>query len=223
VPTLPRPLLSLSLCLLLAACGGPQAPATHALASLSSLFHPAAATLRMPVRIAPDVLVKRAQFGLLETTPDGEERFTPTTDVPAEDGQLFGWVLEIQTRRDSLHWQEHLQLPRPPVDWGDAADDPDILISKDGKSVVAQGEDAVEDGELSRFYWSLAPGDPGGDYELDVAVEGKTVASFRFHVPATVQEKPILVHREPPRIAHPVAMRAAADLPPGSPVPAVVG
>jgi hypothetical protein len=210
VPTLPRPLLSLSLCLLLAACGGPQAPATHALASLSSLFHPAAATLRMPVRIAPDVLVKRAQFGLLETTPDGEERFTPTTDVPAEDGQLFGWVLEIQTRRDSLHWQEHLQLPRPPVDWGDAADDPDILISKDGKSVVAQGEDAVEDGELSRFYWSLAPGDPGGDYELDVAVEGKTVAHFRFHVPATVQEKPILVHRELPRITPHVAARAIA-------------
>jgi hypothetical protein len=223
VPTQQRLLLSLPLLLLLTACGGPQAPAAHALASLSSLFHPAAATLSMPLRIAPDVLVKRAQFGLLETTPDGEERFTPTTDVPAEDGQTFGWVLEIQTRRESLHWQEHLRLPRPPVDWGDAADDPDILISKDGKSVAAQGEDTVEDGELSRFYWSLAPGDPGGDYELDVAVEGKSVAHFRFRVPATVQEKPILVRRDLPRAARPVATRVAAHLPAGSAVPATAG
>ena len=194
IPALP---LSLALLLLLTACGGPQAPGAHALAALSSLFHPAAATLRMPLRVAPDVLIRRAQFGLLETTPDGEERFVPTSDVPAEDGQLFGWVLEIETRRESLHWQEHLRLPRPPVDWGDAADDPDILISQDGKSVVAQGEDAVEGGELSRFYWALAPGDPGGDYQLEVAVEGKAVATFRFHVPATVQEKPILVRRGP--------------------------
>ena len=223
MPPQTQSLLSLPLVLLLAACGGPQAPAARALASLSSLFHPAAVTLHMPLRIAPDVLVKRAQFGLLETTPDGEERFTPTTDVPAEDGQLFGWVLEIETRRESLHWQEHLRLPRPPADWGDAADDPDILISKDGKSVVAQGEDAVEEGELSRFYWALAPGDPGGDYELDVALEGKTVAHFRFHVPATVQEKPILVRREPPRTAPPVATRVAARFAASSAAPATAG
>jgi len=209
VPIQTRRLLSLLPLLLLAACGGPQTPAAHALASLSSRLHPAAATLRMPLRIAPDVLVKRAQFGLLKTTPDGEEHFTPTTDVPAEDGQLFGWVLQVDTRRESLHWQEHLRLPRPPVDWGDAADDPDILISKDGKSVVAQGEDTVEDGELSRFYWALAPGDPAGDYEMDVAVEGKTVAHFRFHVPAIVQEKPMLVRRELPRGAARVAATLA--------------
>ena len=212
MPSQTQTFLLLPPLLLLTACGNPQAPGARALASLSSLFHPAAATMRMPLRIAPDVLVKRAQFGLLETTPDGEERFIPTTDVPAEDGRLFGWVLEIETRRESLHWQEHLRLPRPPVDWGDAADDPDILISKDGKSVVAQGEDTVEDGELSRFYWTLAPGDPGGDYELDVAIEGKTVAHFRFRVAATVQEKPILVRRELPRAAASVAARVAATI-----------
>ena len=61
-----------------------------------------------------------------------------------------------------------------------------------------QGDDLVEDGELSRFYWTLAPGDPQGDYELDVAVVGKAVAHFTFRVPAPVHEKAILVHAELP-------------------------
>jgi hypothetical protein len=61
--------------------------------------------------------------------------------------------------------------------------------------VVAQGEDAVEAGELQRFYWSLAPGDPAGEYELEVAIEGRPVAHFRFRVPAPVAERPLLVRR----------------------------
>jgi hypothetical protein len=158
-------------------------------------FRPAAAP-RLPLRIAPDVVIRRAQFGVLETNADGDERFMPMTEVPAEDGRVFGWVLAVETSRESLRWQEHLQLPRAPLDWGDAATDPDVLISKDGRSVVAQGDDLVEDGELSRFYWTLAPGDPQGDYELDVAVEGKAVAHFTFRVPAAVHEKAILVRAE---------------------------
>jgi hypothetical protein len=193
----------------LAACGRNQA-APH---GPGAWFH-LASTPHLPLRVAADLIVKRAQFGILETTPEGEERFVPATEIPAEDGQVFGWVVAVDTSRASLHWQEHLKLPRPPADWGDAADDPDVLISKDGRSAVAQGEDAVEDGELSRFYWALAPGDPAGDYELDLAVEGKAVAHFAFRVPATVQEKPILVRNAPrpgaaPRLAA-LAPRPAA-------------
>jgi hypothetical protein len=62
--------------------------------------------------------------------------------------------------------------------------------------VVAQGEDLVADGELQRFYWTLAPGDPAGEYVLDVAVEGRPVAHFRFRVPAPVQETPMLVRNQ---------------------------
>jgi hypothetical protein len=40
-----------------------------------------------------------------------------------------------------------------------------------------------------------------GSYEMDVAVEGKTVAHFAFRVPAPVQEKAILVRHEAPRRA----------------------
>jgi hypothetical protein len=187
--------LLLAVTLLVAACAEPHAPAAH---QPAAAWNPAAAP-RLPMRIGADLVIKRVQFGILETTADGDERFVPANEVPAEDGQVFGWVVETETRRESLHWQEYLKLPRPPADWGDAADDPDVLISKDGKSAVAQGEDLVDGGELSRFYWSLAAGDPAGDYELDLAVEGRPVAHFTFRVPAAVQEKAILVQTAPRR------------------------
>lgn len=153
---------------------------------------------RLPLRLAADLVVKRVQFGILETSADGEEHFVPGKEIPAEDGQAFGWVVEVDTTRDSLHWQEHLKLPQPPADWGDAATDNDVIIAADGRSAVAQGDDLIEDGELSRFYWSLAAGDPAGEYEMDVAVEGRAVAHFSFRVSRAVQEKPILVRNRAP-------------------------
>jgi hypothetical protein len=190
---------------LIAACGqNPSAPHKAQVA-----FHFAAAP-RLPLRIGADLVVKRAQFGILETNAAGEENFVATKDVPAEDGQSFGWVVEVDTSRPSLHWQEHLRLPAPPADWGDAASDPDVIISADGRSVVAQGDDLVEEGELSRFYWSLAPGDPAGDYEMDIAVEGKPVGHFAFRVPEAVREKAILVRHGTRAGAHWRALRVRA-------------
>jgi hypothetical protein len=187
--------LLLATALLVAACAEPHGPATH---QPSIAWNPAAAP-RLPLRIGPDLVIKRVQFGILESNAEGDDRFVPANEVPAEDGQMFGWIVEVETTRESLHWQEYLKLPRPPADWGDAAEDPDVLISKDGKGAIAQGEDLVEDGELSRFYWSLAAGDPAGDYQLDLAVEGRPVAHFAFRVPAEVQEKAMLVHNAPRR------------------------
>jgi hypothetical protein len=174
----------------------PAATPTGSAAAKPGFRHAAAQTPKLPARVAPGVVVKRAQFGILKTDADGNETFEPASELPPEDGTTFGWVLEIETDRDTVHWQELLRLPKPPQDWGDAADDPDVIISKDGTTVASQGDDEVVDGEVERFYWTLAPGDPAGDYEMDVAVEGRRVAHFRFRVPAPVQEKAILVRNE---------------------------
>jgi hypothetical protein len=186
------------LCLLstlLAACDGH--PAT-AFAHRVSQVRNSPITPRLPLRIAHDLTVTGVRFGILKTDASGEDQFVATDEVPAVDGQVFGWVVDVSTSRASIRWQEHLRLPAPPTDWGDAANDPDIQISKDGRSVAALGEDDVEDGSLSRFYWSLASGDPGGYYELDVAIEGKAVAHFRFHVATPVQEQSLLVRARAP-------------------------
>jgi len=152
----------------------------------------------LPLKIAPDLTVRTVHFGLLKSEDGADDEFVATDDIPAVDGQAFGWIIEVDTTRKSLHWQEHLRMPEPPADWGDAAGDPDIVISKDGKSVVAQGQDDVDDNELSRFYWSLATGDPAGEYQMDVAVEGHPVAHIRFRVAAKVREQTLLVRRARP-------------------------
>ena len=148
--------------------------------------------VRLPLRIADDLLVRRAEFGVFEG-PDGAERFTPTNTVPAFDGQAFGWRVEVRTSRTTVHWQEHFQLPAPSDQWGEAASDPDVLISKDGRSAVAQGDELVEDGAISRSYWTLAAGDPPGEYIMDLAIEGHPVGHFVFRVPKRVVEQPVLV------------------------------
>jgi hypothetical protein len=146
-----------------------------------------------PVRIAPDLVVRKAEFGKLDADGNGDEHFSAVDVLPPDSGQVFGWILTLDTHRRSVHWQERLRLPKPPADWGDAASDPDIVISKDGRSAMSEGEESVEQGEVQHFYWALAEGDPPGDYQLDVAIEGKPVAHFVFTVPATVQEKSMLV------------------------------
>lgn len=199
--------------LLLGACSrhpaaaGPAATGGVDVARAAAEAAPVAPAL--PLVIAPDLTVRAVRFGLLKSDSGTDDDFVATDEIPAVDGQAFGWIVEVTTTRRSLHWQEHLRMPAPPVDWGDAASDPDIEISKDGKSVLAQGEDDVEDGELSRFYWSLATGDPAGDYQLDVAVEGHAVAHIRFHVDGPVREQTFLV-RHLHRAGPPVQFQNAA-------------
>ena len=46
------------------------------------------------------------RFGILKTDASGADQFVATDEVPAVDGQVFGWVVEVSTRRSSVRWQE---------------------------------------------------------------------------------------------------------------------
>jgi hypothetical protein len=151
----------------------------------------------LPMRIAQDLVVQRAEFGVFDTE-NGALRFTATHTIPPLDGQTYGWSVDLKTSRTTVHWQEHLQLPAPSENWASSAADPDVYIAKDGKSAVAQGDELVEDGAISRSYWTLATGDPPGEYSMDLAIEGKSVGHVVFHVNERVAEKPMLVDRRSP-------------------------
>ena len=196
----PPLLLALAGILVAAGCGDARRGAREPAAPAPAMIRKAQAEAvpgepALPLKIAADLTVRNVHFGLLKSDAAGDDQFVATEEIPAIDGQAFGWIIEVDTTRKSLHWQEHLRMPEPPADWGDAASDPDLVISKDGKSVIAQGEDDIDDHELSRFYWSLATGDPAGEYQMDVAVEGHPVAHIHFHVSSTVREQTLLVHR----------------------------
>jgi hypothetical protein len=172
----------------ISACGKDVRPHTSiAIASTRQSPH-------LPMRITKDLVVQRAEFGVFDTK-NGALRFTPTHTVPPLDGQAFGWSVDLKTSRTTVHWQEHLQLPAPSENWATSAADPDVYIAKDGKSAVAEGDELVEDGVVSRSYWALATGDPPGEYSMDLAIEGKPVGHFVFRVSERVAEKPMLVDR----------------------------
>lgn len=151
------------------------------------------APVTLPLRIAPDLIVRRVRFGLLKTTPSGNEEFIATDRLPAEEGANYGWIADVETTRTSLRWQERLYLPAPEEDWGDAAEDEDVIISQDGRTALSTGDDVVDEGQLRHMYWTLGTVDPTGRYEMDVAIEGHPVAHFEFHLDHPVHEKPMLV------------------------------
>jgi hypothetical protein len=185
-------LFNLILCigtvLLLASCGDRQ---SRPHAAFSEWNQPPSVTL--PLRIAPDLLVKRLRFGVMKTTPSGNEVFVPTNTLPGEEGVNYGWEAEVETTRPFLRWQERLTVPKPLSDWGDAEDDEDVLISRDGRTALSAGSEAVDGGKVQHLYWMLGAGDPPGRYEMEVAIEGHPVGQFVFVLERPVHEKPVLV------------------------------
>ncbi len=191
---------------LLVACGDRAASRPHA--PSTDWNHPAPVSL--PLRIAPDLIVKRVRFGYLKNTPSGNEDFVATETLPAEEGINYGWIAEMETTRPSVRWQERLSLPSPEEDWGDAEDDEDVVISQDGRTALSAGNEVINAGRVQHMYWILGAGDPTGRYVMDVAIEGHPVAHFEFHLDHPVHEKPMLV-RYPRRTGAMPGLRVARN------------
>jgi hypothetical protein len=54
--------------------------------------------------------VLKAEFGIV-TRGGG---FQPSTKVPLKEGQGFGWVIQLETPRDTIRWREEIRLPAAP-------------------------------------------------------------------------------------------------------------
>lgn len=185
----PRIAVTLTVLLALVACTDRGRSRPHGPASEWNL--PAKPTL--PLRIAPDLVIRRIRFGVIRNATDGSDAFVAGNVLPAEDGVNYGWIADVETARSSVRWQERLTLPQPSDDWGDAEDDDGVLISRDGRTALSTGDDLVDDGQLRHVNWLLGTGDPVGRYVMDVAIEGHQVAHFEFRLDHPVHEKPLLV------------------------------
>ena len=120
--------------------------------------------------------VLKAEFGVI--VPGG---FQPTTKVPFKEGQSFGWVIELDTKRDTVKWREELRLPSAPQSWQADEQSGKHTVSSDRRTSILEREVKVENGVIFNF-WSIAPGDPKGRYTLRVMLEGMLVSSFEFDV-----------------------------------------
>jgi hypothetical protein len=175
--------------MLLAGCGDHGVSRPHA--PVSSWNR--AVTPTLPLRIAPDLVVRRIRFGILKNDASGDDTFIAADVLPAEDGINYGWIADIETTRTSVRWQERLTLPKPSDDWGDVESDDGVIISRDGRTALSTGDELIDDGQLRHVNWLLGMGDPPGTYVMDVGIEGHPVAHFEFKLDHAVHEKPLLV------------------------------
>jgi hypothetical protein len=145
---------------------------------LCLLFTPLCASASVPQDQQGEHQEGVGVFGILQKDTEGKETFVRTDIVPLVENQTYGWIIRLKTGL-KVKWKEEFILPAPPETWGEAENDGAHRISGDRKVSVTEREVLVKDGTISNF-WSVAPGDPVGQYVIRVYVNGALVESFRF-------------------------------------------
>lgn len=120
--------------------------------------------------------VLKAEFGII--VPGG---FRPSTKVPLKDGQGFGWVIQLETPRDTVRWREDLRLPAAPQTWHADEASGKHTMSADRRTSTLERNARVENGMIYNL-WQISPGDPRGRYTVRVMIEDLLVSTFEFDV-----------------------------------------
>jgi hypothetical protein len=132
---------------------------------------------------AGDLQLMESEFGVIRKLSDGRYQMLPSDVVPYIDGLRFGWQLRFQTKREKLTVKEELILPSKPKAWGsEDGGDPTFKISPDGKTATSEKEVEVDEQGIVQNIWSIAKGDPVGNYEIRISIDGKLVHTFKFKV-----------------------------------------
>lgn len=154
------------------------------IAVLCLMFLPLFASAAEP-RPAPTVEVVNAEFGVFDTSNPKETTFAATDVVPHREGQRYGWVIEVKTKRRSLSVSEEYLLPNstatPPPDTDRRGNRVIMDVPLPRRSQVSLRELVPVDG-LIYGEWVIGPGEPAGHRHLQVMIDGVPVADFEFDV-----------------------------------------
>jgi hypothetical protein len=129
------------------------------------------------------VEIVSAEFGIFDASTPGELAFEPTDVVPQREGQRYGWIIELRTKKRSLSVREEYLLPTAASEAGSklnaAGDRLDVPLPR--RNQVSQRQLVPVEG---RIYgeWAIGPGEPPGRRHLQVIVEGEVAGSFEYEV-----------------------------------------
>jgi hypothetical protein len=128
---------------------------------------------------AIDIEVVRSDFGLFSPPNSGKPTFQVSRRVPLQEGQGYGWYIELKTTKPRIKWREEMVLPSPPATWGIQSSTAQHSISDDRRTLATERE-VVPNRGLIYNVWGVAAGDPKGPHVVRVYVEGKLVRTFEF-------------------------------------------
>ena len=152
-----------------------------------ALFHLGTFEVREP-KVKRELPPRKFRVELVEQGMFDEvhQEFTLTDKVPLAAEQSYGVRLYVHGGGGSLPVRTELTLPSPPKTWGSEEEVKRLKISDDGRT--ASYADRLPTDELVRESWTVAEGDPAGDYELKIFLRDELVKTFVFHVQPPLAE-----------------------------------
>lgn len=126
------------------------------------------------------ITASQAEFGVLRVDPQGQNKFTPTTRVFLYQGGKYGWRIQLKNYRGQVTWREVLRLPKPPETWA-TEDGESLSLSADSMQAVTTRTVYTTDGTIENF-WTMVPGDPGGQHQIQVYIDNRLIGAFDFEV-----------------------------------------
>lgn len=142
-----------------------------------------AALAAPPGPVAATFEVVSAEFGIFDASDPKETVFEPTHVVPHREGQRYGWMIELRTKKRSLSVREEYILPTTATEAG-----PTGSLAENGMNIPLPRRNQVSQRQLvpvgGRIYgeWAVGPGEPAGKRHLQVIVEGQLAGSFEYEV-----------------------------------------
>ena len=134
------------------------------------------------------------QFGIWRPDDDGAMRFSGTADVPNEEDQAYGWRVRVAESDEAVKWVETLTLPEAPESWDGVEDDPNVMISEDGRTATTVGAE-IPDGGYLEGVWFVAFDDPPGEYVMSVELSDGRKASFTFRMGEAAADGEVSLHK----------------------------
>lgn len=131
--------------------------------------------------IADPVGIGSAEFGTFDVSDPREIVFEPTNVIPLREGQRYGWVIEVRTRKRSLSVREEYLLPTPATEAGATLGPAGGTIPLPRRSQVSQRQLVPVDGRIIGE-WTIGAGEPVGRRHLQVIVEDRLAGSFEYEV-----------------------------------------
>lgn len=130
--------------------------------------------------IARRIVPLKAEFGVLRIDSTGKSTFTPTDKILLYQGGKYGWRIQLKNHHGKVTWREVLQLPKSPETW--ATDDgQNFSLSQDGTEAVTMRTQSAQNGVIQNF-WTMVPGDPSGQHQIQVYIDNHLVCTFDFEV-----------------------------------------
>lgn len=126
------------------------------------------------------IAVSKAEFGVFRVDKNGKTTFIPTTKVHLEEGNKYGWRIQMKDYKGEVTWREVIRLPQRPESWG-TDNGENFSIEANGTEGVTTRTQLTKDGVI-RNSWTMVSGDPLGKHMIDVYVDERRIASFEFEV-----------------------------------------